>query len=176
AVMGGLLVGLSTFQGEFDFGVPQFRLLFEPVLIAAAAGIALVTARTYAGRGAALGAAAYFLVIRGIVALLVGPVLGQTTPHMPLYVVEALAVEAVALAVPPRRAYLFGAVSGLAIGTVGFAAEYAWSHVWMPNPWPTALIGEAAVLVVVTALAAGLVGAFMGSALAAARQGASVRL
>ena len=42
-------------QGEFDFGVPQFRLLFHPILIAFAAGIALVAARIYAGRGAALG-------------------------------------------------------------------------------------------------------------------------
>ena len=25
ALMGGLLIGLSTFQAEFDFGVPQFR-------------------------------------------------------------------------------------------------------------------------------------------------------
>jgi hypothetical protein len=176
AVMGGLLVGLSTFQAEFDFGVPQFRLLFQPVLIAAAAAIALVAARTYAGRGAALGAAAYFVVIRGIVSLLVGPVLGETVPHMPLYLVEAALVEAVAFAIPPRRPYLFGAASGLAIATVGFAAEYAWSHVWMPNPWPATLIGEAAAPVLLTAVAAGVVGAFVGSALAAARYGAAVRL
>jgi hypothetical protein len=39
--MGGLLIGLSTFQAEFDFGVPQFSLVFHPVLIAVAAGIAL---------------------------------------------------------------------------------------------------------------------------------------
>jgi hypothetical protein len=176
AVMGGLLVGLSTFQAEFDFGVPQFRLLFQPVLIAAAAAIALVAARTYAGRGAALGAAAYFVVIRGTVALLVGPALGETIPHMPLYLVEAALVEAVALVVPPRRAYLFGAVSGVSIGTVGFAAEYAWSHLWMPNPWPAALIGEVAVPVLVAAVAAGLIGAFVGTALAAARYGTAVRL
>jgi hypothetical protein len=176
AVMGGLLVGLSTFQAEFDFGVPQFRLLFQPVLVAAAAAIALVAARTYAGRGAALGAAAYFIVIRGLVTLLVGPVLGETTPHMPLYIVEAALVEAVAFAVPPRRAYAFGALSGLAIATVGFAAEYAWSHLWMPNPWPTALIGEAVVPLLVTGLAAGLIGAFVGTALAAARHGRAVRL
>jgi hypothetical protein len=176
AVMGGLLVGLSTFQAEFDFGVPQFRLLFQPVLIAAAAAIALVAARTYAGRGAALGAAAYYIMIRGLVTLLVGPVLGETTPHMPLYLVEAALVEAVALAVPPARAYSFGALCGALIGTGGFAAEYAWSHLWMPNPWPAALIGEAAVPVLVTAVAAGLVGAFLGSALAAARYGAAVRL
>ena len=176
AVMGGFLVGLSAFQAEFDFGVPQFRLLFQPVLIAAAAGIALVAARVYGGRGAALAAAAYFIVIRGIVGLLVGPVLGETTPHMPLYLVEAAAIEALALAVSPTRAYRFGALSGLLIGTVGFAAEYGWSHVWMPHPWPAALIGEALVAVLVTAVAAGVLGAFIGSALGANRAGALVRL
>jgi hypothetical protein len=179
AVMGGLLVGLSTFQAEFDFGVPQFRLLFQPVLIAAAAAIALVAARTYAGRGAALGAAAYFIVIRGLVAILVGPALGETTPHMPLYLAEAAIVEALAFVVPPTRTYSFGALAGLAVGTVGFAAEYAWSHVWMPNPWPAALIGEAIVPVIVTGVAAGLIGAFVGGAFAAARnaerRGAAVR-
>jgi hypothetical protein len=176
AVMGGLLVGLSAFQAEFDFGVPQYRLIFHPVLIAAAAGIALVVARTYAGRGAALGAAIYFIVIRGIIALLVGPALGETTPHMPLYLVEAGLVEAIALVVPPSRSYGFGALCGLAIGTVGFAAEFAWSHVWAANPWPTALIGEAFVPVLVMAVAGGLVGTFIGSALGAARDPDRVRL
>jgi hypothetical protein len=170
AVAGGLLVGLSTFQGEFDFGVPQFRLLFHPVLIAAAAGVALVAARTYSGRGGALGAAAYFIVIRGTVGLLVGPVLGETTPHMPLYLVEAGLVEAAALLVPTSRPYLFGATSGVLIGTAGFAAEWAWSHVWMPTPWPASLFGEAIVAVLVVAVAAGMLGAFVGSALAAPRR------
>jgi hypothetical protein len=36
---------LSTFQAEFDFGVPQFRLVFQPFLIALAAGVALVAGR-----------------------------------------------------------------------------------------------------------------------------------
>ncbi len=38
-LMGGLLIGLSTFQGEFDFGVPQFRLVLEPMLLALAASV-----------------------------------------------------------------------------------------------------------------------------------------
>src|SRR3712207_2586217 len=42
ALMGGLLIGLSTFQAEFDFGVPQFRMVFHPLLVAFAAGFALV--------------------------------------------------------------------------------------------------------------------------------------
>ena len=62
---GGMLIGLSVFQGEFDFGVPQFRLVEQPALIAAAAGVTLVAARLWSGRGAALAAVAFFLVIRG---------------------------------------------------------------------------------------------------------------
>ena len=52
-LMGGLLIGLSTFQAEFDFGVPQYRLVFQPLLIALAAGGALVAARLWIGRGGA---------------------------------------------------------------------------------------------------------------------------
>src|SRR6266540_4488137 len=156
-VCGGLLVGLSTFQAEFDFGVPQFRLLFEPVLIVFAAGVALVAARTYAGRGAALIALLYFVVVRGGLALLVGPVLGEPTPHFPLYAVEALIVEGVALGLAPRRGPIaYGAVCGALIGTVGFASEYAWSHLFLPISWPQALVGESLVVVPLTAIAAGM--------------------
>jgi hypothetical protein len=164
-VCGGLLIGLSTFQGEFDFGVPQFRLVFQPVLIALAAGIALVAARIYAGRGGALAAVGYFLVIRGLVTLLVGPVLGETTPHFPIWIAEALVVELVALRVSTQRPYRLGALAGLGIGTVGLAAEWGWSHVWMPMPWPSGLLGEALLLVPPVAVAAGMVGGFVGTAL-----------
>jgi hypothetical protein len=169
-VCGGLLIGLSTFQGEFDFGVPQFRLMFQPVLIAVAAGIALVAARCYTGRGGALMAVFYFFVIRGIVSLLVGPVLGETLPHLPLYLVEGLVVELVALRFKPERPYIFGAIAGLGVGTIGFASEWAWSHVWMPNPWPSGMLGETLPLVPLVGVAAGLVGAFVGSALGAPRR------
>src|SRR5262245_58678774 len=36
---GAFLLGLSTFQAEFDFGVPQFRMIFGPMLIMLAAGV-----------------------------------------------------------------------------------------------------------------------------------------
>ena len=166
--IGGLLIGLSTFQAEFDFGVPQFQLVLEPIMLAFAAGVALVAARIWIGPGAALGAAVFFIAVRGVVALIVGPVLGETTPQMPLYLAEAACVEVVALMISTRRAYLFGAVSGVLIGTVGFFAEYAWSHVWMPVPWPESLIGEAILPAAATAIAAGVVGAFLGTSFAAA--------
>ena len=176
-VAGGLLVGLSTFQAEFDFGVPQFRLLFEPLMIAFAAGVALVAARAYAGRGAAIVALVYFLVIRGTLTLVVGPLLGEPTPYFPLYAVEALIVEVVALFIAPRlRPLAFGAASGLLIGTVGFASEYAWSHLFMPIAWPETLISESLLVVPLTAVAAGLIGGFVGAALAAPRDPERVRM
>ncbi|WP_205696969.1 hypothetical protein [Conexibacter sp. SYSU D00693] len=171
AAAGGLLIGMSTFQAEFDFGVPQFRLLFHPVLLAFAAGFALTIARMYGGRGAALWAAVFFIVVRGIMAVLVGPVFGQSTPYFPLYVVEALAVEAVALFVSTRRPYTFGALAGLAVGTVGFLGEYAWTQVGFPIAWPSHLLLDGAVVVPLTGVAAGLIGAFVGTILAAARRG-----
>ena len=165
ALCGGFLIGLSTFQAEFDFGVPQFRMLFGPVLIAAAAGIGLVAARVYGGRGMALYAALFFIAVRGLLALLVGPVLGEPVPHLPLYLAEALLVEGAALLISPRiRPYAFGALSGLLIGTVGFAAEYAYSHVWMPIAWQPPLVGEALLPAVVVAIAGGLVGGFIATA------------
>ncbi|HEY8581805.1 MAG TPA: hypothetical protein VIL49_02625 [Capillimicrobium sp.] len=161
---GGLLLALSTFQAEFDFGVPQFRMVFEPLMLMMAAGIGLVVARIHMGRGGALLAVASFIVIRGILAVIIGPVLGQSTPHFPLYLVEALIVEAVAWRMGTDRPIRLGAVCGVLIGTVGLAAEWAWSHIWMPLPWPTELMGEALVISIVVAVVSGVIGGWIGAA------------
>jgi hypothetical protein len=164
---GALLLGLSTFQAEFDFGVPQFRMVFHPMLIALAAGVAFVAARVWLGRGSAIGAALFFLVLRGIIALIVGPVIGNPVPHFPLYAVEAGLVELAALRV--TRPVPFALVSGALIGTVGLAAEWGWSHVWMPLPWPSALFPAGALLGLAMALAGSLVGVWIGARLNADR-------
>jgi hypothetical protein len=163
ALTGGLMLGLSTFQAEFDFGVPQFQLIFQPMMLMIAAGVGLVLARVYAGAGAALGAAVFFILLRGGLSLLVGPVLGETTPHFPLYLAEALVVEAVALFVSTKRPLAFGLASGVGIGTVGLAAEWAWSHLWMPLPWPDAVFPEAALLGFAAAVAGSTIGAWIGT-------------
>jgi hypothetical protein len=167
ALTGGLMLGLSTFQAEFDFGVPQFQLIFQPILLMLAAGVGLVLARIYAGPGAAIGAAVFFIAIRGILAVAVGPVLGQTTPHFPLYVAEALVVEAVALFVSTRQPLRFGLVAGIGIGTVGLAAEWAWSRLWMLLPWPESAFPEAAMLGFAAAIAGATIGAWIGAHLSA---------
>src|SRR3954449_11550813 len=147
ALTGGFMLGLSTFQAGFGFGGPQFPFVFQPILIMLAASVGLVTARAWGGRGAALGAVLFFLAIRGGLALAIGPVFGESTPHFPLYLVEALVVELVALRIAPeRRPLAFGIASGIGIGTFGLAAEWGWSHVWMPLPWPADLLPEGALL------------------------------
>ncbi len=161
---GGMLVGLSIFQGEFDFGVPQFNMLFHPLLIAFAASLALVLARTLIGRGGALAAVAFFIVLRGALALLVADGFGETLPHFPLYIAEGLLVEALALWVKPGS-FRFGALAGVLIATVGVLAEYAWSHVWMPLPWPSHLLGEAILLALPVSIAAGVLGSFAAGGL-----------
>ncbi|HEX3240772.1 MAG TPA: hypothetical protein VHR18_11650, partial [Solirubrobacterales bacterium] len=166
ALTGGLMLGLSTFQAEFDFGVPQFRFVFEPVMLMLAAGVGLTAARLYAGPGAALGSAAFFIVLRGLLALVIGPVLGETTPHFPLYIAEALVVEAVALRVSAQRPLAFALWTGVGIGTVGLAAEWLWSQVWMPLPWTGALWPEGALLGFAAAVAAALIGTWIGTRLA----------
>jgi hypothetical protein len=162
---GAFLIGLAALQAEFDFGVPQFRLVFQPILIALAAGIALVTARVRLGKGAAVGAALFFLVLRGVLALVIGGAFGRTVPHFPLFLVEALLVEAVALAIPRTRPVALGAASGLAIGTIGLASEWAWSQVWLPMPWRGDLLPEALVGALAAGVAGGVIGGLIGRAL-----------
>jgi hypothetical protein len=79
--------------------------------------------------------------------------------------VEAVLVELVAVVVSTRRQVLFGMVSGLAIGTIGLAAEWGWSHIWMPLPWTSAMWPEGAILGFVAAMVGSVLGGLAGRAL-----------
>jgi hypothetical protein len=100
----------------------------------------------------------------------VGPLFGEITPHFPPYLVEALLVEGVALVYlrggpAAERPIGLGAVCGIGIGTVGLAAEWLWSHVWVVNPWPASLFPEAAITGLIAALAGAVIGGYVGRAL-----------
>ena len=163
---GAFMLGLSTLQVEFNFGVPQFRQVEHVVLLALAAGIGLVTVRVRGGRGAALGAAAFFILVMGILSFVIAGPLGRSTMHFPLYLVEALIVEGVALRVPRTRQLTLGLWAGLGIGTIGFAAEWIWTHLWMPLPWQASLLPEAVVYALAAGVSGGLIGGLIGRALA----------
>ncbi|RBY87021.1 hypothetical protein [Blastococcus sp. TF02A-26] len=162
SAMGGLLLGLSVFQGEYDFDVPQFRLVLEPFMIAGAAGLALVAARMWMGRGGALMAAAFFLVIRGVIAVVVGGAFDEITPTFPLYLGSAILVELLALAWPlARRPLAFGAVAGVLIGTVGTATEWGWTQFTQTLSWNSDILVEGTIMAVVAGVAGGSLGALL---------------
>jgi hypothetical protein len=164
-LMGGLLIGLSTFQGEFDFGVPQFRMVFHPMLIALAAGMALTAGRVWIGKGGALATALMFVVVRGAISLIVGDVFGESAPAMPLYLVEALCVEAVALATGRDRPIALGVAGGVLCGTLGLAAEWLWIDASFPLPWTDGIVPAALVVAPIAGVAGGVLGGLLGAGL-----------
>jgi hypothetical protein len=166
---GGLLIGMSVYQIEFDFGVPQFRLVFQPMLIAAAATIGTIVARMTMGRGAAIIAALFAIALRGAVALVVGPILGAAINWFPLYLGPAVVVEVLAFTPLFRRPILFGAVAGLGVGTVGIWLESLWIGAVYHYPWPMSLWGEALAMAVPVAVLAGMCAAMFGMVLTGQR-------
>jgi hypothetical protein len=158
-IFGAVLTGLSTAQGEFDFGVPQFQVLYLPLLIAAAAGLGLVLARLAMGPWGAVKAVVAWLIIRGVISLLVGGPFNEPVPHFPLYVVAALAVEGVAFLVGTESRLRFAVLAGAAAGTVGVAADLIWLNQLAEVQARTAMLPKAAVLAPIAAIAAAVLGA-----------------
>jgi hypothetical protein len=160
---GAVLLGLSTFQLEFDMGIPQWQVLYQPILQALAMGIGLVAAREALGPGGALRATLGFLAMRGAVALIIGPLFGLTLERFPLYLGGALVVEGMYLFGGRLQPLLRVVVTGLLIGTAGMAVEWGWTHAWGLQPWQPRLLAWWWV-VVVAAVAASLIGAALGRA------------
>ncbi|HEV3231256.1 MAG TPA: hypothetical protein VG245_03265, partial [Candidatus Dormibacteraeota bacterium] len=164
-IAGAALVGLSTFQLEFDLGIPQWQALYQPVLIMAAGGLALVAARAVLGRGAALLTAVSFLVIRGMWALLIGFGLGHTLPRFPLYLGVAASVELGFWLGRGLRPLPRALVVGACVGTLGLASEWAFSQVWGRHPWQAELLPHLGVAVA-AAIAAAVIGMAAGRVMA----------
>lgn len=145
------LVALSAWQLEFDLGVSPWQHLYHPVLIAFAGALGLTVARYALGRGGAIVATLGYVGVRGAFSLSVAG-LGLTTPRFPLYLAAALIVEAAAgLSGSTLKR---GVVTGLAVGTVGLAAAWGWTHVWGYRPWQVAMLPRLWVAVVVAVAAA----------------------
>jgi hypothetical protein len=165
-----VLVGLSTFQLEFDLGIPQWQPLYQPLLIAVAMATALTAARVAIGRGGALLAAAGFIVMRALVAVILAAGLGRGLPHFPLTVAEALCVEA-AFLLPRLPVPTRAVVGGLLVATAGLAAELGWTHLWYALPWWGPGLLPYWWMDAAVAVAGALVGAAMGNVAAGRRAG-----
>ena len=146
-LMGGLLIGLSTFQAEFDFGVPQFRA--GPP--AAADRVRRRRSRwsprgMWIGRGGALGAVALLpRRARRACSLLVGPVLRRDDAALAALPRRGAARRARrARGSRARGRSLLGAAAGGADRHGRLRRRVgAGRHVAMPLPWTPTLLPEA---------------------------------
>ncbi|HEX3622510.1 MAG TPA: hypothetical protein VHT97_09355 [Acidimicrobiales bacterium] len=171
---GTVLVGMSTLQAEFDYGVPQFQVLYLPLLIMIGAGFTLLAARMALGRWGAVKVTGVYLVLRAFIALAIGGVMHHTVPHFPLYLGSALVVEAVAWWLGTERSLRLAVVAGAFVGTVGLVTELVWVNVWgfaVSSRLPLSLAVKIAVLGPVAAIGAALLGTALGGALAPVRRG-----
>ena len=168
---GTVLVGMSTLQGEFDFGVPQFQALYLPIIIMIAAGFTLLATRVALGPWGAVKVTLVYLGLRSFVALSIGGALGHTVPHFPLYLGSALVVEAVAWRLGTERLLRLAVTAGALVGTVGLVTELGWIALWgFSAEAPPAFLLKIAVLGPAAAIAAALIGTALGGAIGSARE------
>ncbi len=139
------------------------------MLIAAAGAFGLVAARMMLGRGAAVIAALFAIALRGLVALIVGPVFGAPISWFALYLGIAIVIEMLALTPLFKRPIVFGLVSGLGAATVGLWLESLWIDAVYHYAWPTSMWGEALAMAVPVAILTGGCGALVGIVLTAQR-------
>ena len=156
---GAGIIGLSVFQNEFEFGVAQFRMGFQPMLIAISAAVPLVAARLFVGPGAAFFAACFFLGVRGVISFVVDDVFGQPHYVFSLYLGSAILIELLGATSLRRKPLWFGAVGGFLIGTVGMAIEAVWTGLVFPFPWAKDMWAEGLAMTVPVAVGCGVCGA-----------------
>lgn len=164
-VAGVALIALSAWQLEFDYGVPQWQMLAQAVLIAVAAGVALVAAREAIGRGGALIAVAHFLAVRGVLMVMADQVWNIAQPRFPLYLGSAIAVEAAFLLTRDRRPMTRALAAGFGVATFGLAGEWLVTHLWLYHPWQPRLLPSLAIAAV-AAVASAVLGMGLGRAFA----------
>jgi hypothetical protein len=170
---GTVLVGMSTLQGEFDYGVPQFQVLYLPILIMIAAGFTLMAARRVLGPWGAVKVVGVYLFLRAFLAFSIGGVMHHTIPHFPLYLGSALVVEGAFAWLGTRKPLRLALVTGALVGTVGLVTELGWVTLWgfsTSARLPASLALKIAILGPLAAMAAALVGTALGGAIAKARE------
>ena len=144
----------------------QFRQVFEPMLIAAAAALGLVGGPHHARAAAPPSSprcwrspcAAWSRSSSA-------PSSAAPINWFALYLGPALVIELLALTPLIKRPIVFGAVGGLGIATVGLWLESLWIDAVYDYPWPTSIWPEALAMAVPVAVLVGACGAMIGMVL-----------
>jgi hypothetical protein len=155
------LQGLLAPLGEFTFGVPQFRLVFSPILVCLASGLGLVVIRLVHGRWWTLGLVAVNFVLQ--LGGFTGGDSPVTTRFGATFLASAVVVEAAAGLLGTERRTRFALASGVGVGTLGLAGEWIW-NAHAKQPWTGDLFPEALVYGLIAAVGAAVLGATVARA------------
>lgn len=161
----GLCIVPFAFLMEFDLGVPQFPASTQGIIYSFVLGFTCIAARTWFGKGGALGVSALWIGAYSFLVFTVALLPDVLTVQFLLSLPFAIIVELVALAAGidrnAARRVPFAVVAGLLGGSVGYYLEWLWSKERMPLPQP---FNESALpYLLATSTIAGLVGALLGT-------------
>jgi hypothetical protein len=155
--------------------VPQFQQLYHPVLIAIAAGLALVLVRLVLGPGRTLLVVGLAFLIEGFDTVQAA---ADTDGHAitrsaALYFASAAAVELAALVVGTANKTRFAVAAGTAVATLGLAGEWVYNS-GAHQPWTSALLPDALLVGALAAIGAAVVGAAIAGVVTGERVAARV--
>ncbi len=168
---GYLIIGPVAFLLEYAFGVPQFPLVMDVIVLTVGASAGLVMATQ---RGWLYVVATYALYV-GVQVLLMGTnaIFHAMSPRFPL--LAGGFVAALVLSRWARPTATYGAVAGAVVGVATVPLEYLWTNAFRPVEWPSSMLPWAFVLAGVTGALVGVVTTWLaGKAAMAASPDASL--
>jgi len=153
-----LMIGPVAFLLEYAYGVPQFPLINDVVLVTIATVVGFVYAM-YKGSLYVVAAWVGYAVVQGGLVLTNVYIWDAMTPKQPALVGGAVA--AAVLARWARPTVGFAASAGLLIALANLATEYFWTDFHRPMAWPENMMGWAALSAAITGAAVGLIATWM---------------
>ncbi len=153
-----LLIGPVAFLLEYAYGVPQFPLINDVVLVT----IATVVGSVYAMyKGSRYVAAVWlgYVVVQGGLVLTNVYIWDAMTPKQPLLIGGAVA--AAVLARWARPTVGFAAAAGIIIALANLTTEFYWTGFHRPLEWPENMMGWAALTAVLAGATVGLVATWL---------------
>ena len=153
-----LAAGPVAFLLEFAYGVPQFPLVNDPVVLTVATVGTFTLAMFRGARWVVSIWVAHAALQGGLVALNVA-VFDALTPWPPSLLGGALVAAVLARRARPTLAY--GAVAGgvMTLGMLG--VEYLWTQATRPMPWPAEMMPWAVLFAGLTGVGVGVVATWM---------------
>ncbi len=153
-----LMVGPVAFLLEYQFGVPQFPLINDVVLVTIAVVVGQVYSM-YKGPFYVIAAWVGYAAVQWGLAGMNVLVWDAADPKHPLLVGGA--VVAALLAKWARPTVAFAAGAGIAIALANLVVDYYWSDFYRPMAWPEQMMGWAALTAAIVGAAVGLIATWM---------------